>query len=463
MRPKFNHQVQFDFQPSPLKVTNEYYQRYEAISKILDQNPKMVEAVHTDIREPVKEELDLVSGVVQYRCCTETVLRIVLCQIIERCSLRRIIVRIDDSHFLRRFVRIHNDPMIDFTTLARLRNRIRPETWKRIHEILNQWAAGRGRISGRRLRLDTTAVETNIHWPTDSALLWDSYRVLARLLGRLRKRMRAALDNHRLHPRRVRRLYLNIARRARGQGGSTEALKPLYSKLIGHVVSLHSLVDETFLRLPSKLITDDALRTLVERIRHYRALSGRVVDQARRRTLDGEPVPNPQKLFSIFEPHTELLKRGKAVRDIEFGHMVQIQQVEGKFISGYDVFETKPNEALQVDRVLENHRKLFGEYPQEVSADKGYAQTGEKISALLGKVKNLAIGKAGRPTAADRRREHTSRFRLAQRFRAGVEGTISFLKRALGLARCLVKGWDHYAAAVGAALLAHNLLILARD
>jgi len=335
MRPKFNRQVQFDFQPSPLKVTNEYYKRYEAIGKILDQNPEMVEAVHADIHEPIEEELDLASGVVQYRCCTETVLRIVLCQIIERCSLRRIIVRIDDSHFLRFFVRVYNDPMIDFTTLARLRNRIRSQTWKRVHEVLNQWAAGSARISGRRLRMDTTAVETNVHWPTDSGLLWDSYRVLARLLGRLRKRERTLLRHRRLHPRRVRRLYLNISRRVRGQTASLEALKPLYSKLIGQVATLHSLVDEALQRLESKPITDDAVRALVRRIRHYRALSERVVDQARRRTLDGETVPNPQKLFSIFEPHTELLKRGKTVRNIEFGHMVQIQQVEEKFITGY--------------------------------------------------------------------------------------------------------------------------------
>jgi IS5 family transposase len=460
MRPKFNRQVQFDFQPSPLKVTSEYYARYEAISKILDQNPQLVDAVQTDIHAALDEELDPETGVATYRCCTETVLRLIVCQVIERCSLRRIIIRADDSNFLRRFVRIYNDPMLDFTTLARLRNRICPETWKRIHELLNQWAVRSGRITGNKLRLDTTAVETDIHWPTDSALLWDSYRVLARLLHRLRKCQPGLIRKRRLHPRRVRRLYLSIARRARRRAAGAEALKPLYSRLIEQVVGLNLLVDETLERLTNRRIT--AVQVLGDRLRYYRGLSQRVVEQARRRIVQGEAVPNPEKLFSLFEPHTELLKRGKAVRDIEFGHMIQIQQVEGKYISGYEVFQTKPTEATLLEPALECHKALFGAYPRDVSADKGYAQTNENLIRLSRKVKHLGVGKAGTLTAADCRREHTFSFRLAQRFRAGVEGTISYLKRALGLARCLTKGWSHYAASVGAALLVHNLLILAR-
>lgn len=462
MRPKFNRQVQFDFQPSPLKVTSEYHARYEAISRILDQNPRLVEAVHLDIQEPMADELDPETGVANYCCCTETVLRLIVCQIIERCSLRRIVIRVDDSNFLRRFVRLYNDPMIDFTTLARLRNRIQPQTWQRLHELLNQWAVRSGRVTGKQLRLDTTAVETNIHWPTDSALLWDSYRVLARLLQRLRKCQPGLLRKRRFHPRRVRRLYLRIARRARGRAPAAEALKPLYFRLIAQVANLNRLADETLMRLTVQGRADASLQGLCDQIKHYRALSQRVVAQARRRTLQGEAVPNPEKLFSIFEPHTELLKRGKAVRDIEFGHMIQIQQVEGKYITGYEVFATKPHAPTLLEPALENHKALFGAYPRQVAADKGYAQDAAHLAKLARQVKQLAVGKAGTLSAADRRREHSLGFRLGQRFRAGVEGTISYLKRALGLARCLVRGWPHYAAAVGAALLTHNLLILAR-
>ena len=111
-------------------------------------------------------------------------LRILIVQSLEGMSLRQTVVRIDDSPALRQFVRLGVKPMMDFTTLDKLKNAIRPATWKRINTELAHHAVGEQKISGDRLRLDTTAVETNIHWPTDSSLLWDTYRVLARLIER---------------------------------------------------------------------------------------------------------------------------------------------------------------------------------------------------------------------------------------------------------------------------------------
>jgi IS5 family transposase len=186
------------------------------------------------------------------------------------------------------------------------------------------------------------------------------------------------------------------------------------------------------------------------------------LDQASRRVLDGEQVPNDEKLFSIFEPHTELLKRGKAAKPVEFGHMIQVGQVAAKFITDYEVFEKKPIEHQLIKPALENHKKLFGHYPESVAADKGYYQDMGAIETLSKKITVVSIAKKGSRTPDEVLRETDRDFRLAQRFRAGVEGTISFLKRILGLARCLSKGWTHYASTVGATIFAHNLLILAR-
>jgi IS5 family transposase len=167
-------------------------------------------------------------------------------------------------------------------------------------------------------------------------------------------------------------------------------------------------------------------------------------------------------LFSIFEPHTELLKRGKAGKDVEFGHMIQIAQVDGKFITDYDVFDKKPVEHQLVTLALESHKKLFGEYPDTLAADKGYYESMAVVERLENKVEVVSIAKKGRRTSQETEREHDPLFRLAQCFRAGVEGTISFLKRMLRLARCFNKGWEHYVSTVGQTILAHNLLILAR-
>ena len=173
-------------------------------------------------------------------------------------------------------------------------------------------------------------------------------------------------------------------------------------------------------------------------------------------------MPNEEKLFSIFEPHTELLKRGKAGKDVEFGHMIQIEQVAGKFITNYDVFDKKPVEHQLVTRALESHKKLFGEYPDTLAADKGYYESMAVVERLENKVATVSIGKKGRRTFEESEREHDPLFRLAQRFRAGVEGTISFLKRSFRLARCFNKGWEHFVSTIGQTIFAHNLLVLAR-
>ncbi len=142
--------------------------------------------------------------------------------------------------------------------------------------------------------------------------------------------------------------------------------------------------------------------------------------------------------------------------------MIQIQQVEGKFITDYEVFETKPVEHQLVKPALERHKKLFGKYPDQLAADKGYYEHMKQIERLSEIVEVVAIGKKGKRTEEQTRRETDPAFRHAQRFRAGVEGTISFLKRVLGLFRCYNQGWEHYVATVGATIFAHNLVILSR-
>lgn len=208
---------------------------------------------------------------------------------------------------------------------------------------------------------------------------------------------------------------------------------------------------------------DQILAASISReIEHYTGLGVRVIDQARRRVLEGERVPNAEKLFSIFETHTELLKRGKAGKEIEFGHMIQIQQVPGKLITDYGVFERRPAEPALLEAALESHQELFSRYPDNLAADKGYYGGREALAALRRKIEVVSIAKKGGRTAEELALEHDPLFRDGQRFRAGVEGTISFLKRVLRLTRCFNKGWEHFVTTVAQTVLAHNLLVLAR-
>jgi IS5 family transposase len=469
LRPKINTQSEFNFQPSNLQITNEYYAKYDAISTILDENPGIVDAVHRDLGPALKEVVVVNKRGAQFKFTSDTILRIVVCQIIEGCSLRQIIIRIDDSNYLRVFVRIFNRPMIDFTAYDKLKNCIKPETWKKVNELLARAAVEGQLIDGDRLRMDTTAVETNIHRPTDSALLWDTYRTLARHIGRIREIDPILVGDRRLLLRKAKKLHCKIARKASKNPQSVEVLKPLYIRLFPLVENILQWSDEIAQTLAQniarhryRVLEETTMEFCLTELIYYRELGEQILDQTRRRIIDKESVPNKEKLFSIFEPHTELLKRGKASKPIEFGHMIQIQQVESKFITDYEVFEEKPVEHQLVEPALERHKELFGEYPDTLTADKGYYESMEQIEHLSEIIELVAISKKGKRTEEQTQRETDPAFRHAQRFRAGVEGTISFLKRVLGLSRCYNKGWEHYVATVGATVLAHNLLILAR-
>lgn len=468
MLKKMNTQLELDFQASSLEITNKYYARYEKISEILDQNPRIIKLVHRDLKKALTAK-EVNGPGRDSKCASDTVLRIILCMIIESLSFRQVVVRIDDSKYLRYFVRIYGGQMIGYSRLNTLKNAISPKTWKKINWALGESAVEAGLITGERLRIDTTAYETNVHWPTDSSLLWDVYRVQCRLINTVRTIDPEATSDRRLHPKAVKRLHTKIARRSAKKKSVSRDARKAYRALIDHVEGVQVWIVCVCERLELGLEQDayewrDSLviGCLVTQLKHFRSLGLRVVDQAERRVFKDEKVPNEEKILSIFEPHTELLKRGKAGKAIEFGHMIAIQQVENKFITDYEAFERKPVDYSLVDPALESHRELFGENPREFSGDKGFYESMEKIRELEEEIDVVSIGKKGSRNEEEMAREKSAGFKLGQKFRAGVEGSISFLKRSLGMARCLNKGWEHYVSTVGAIVFAHNLLILAR-
>lgn len=455
MRSKFNPQAQLDFRPSISSLTTEYCQKYESVSTILDENPEFVDLVHCELKQEPGETSRNPS-----RFTSDTVLRVLIAMIIEGLSLRDTVVRIDDSHYLRRFVRIYDAAMMDFTTLCKLRNKISSETWDNINARLGRYAVDNAMISGEAVRVDTTAVETDVHYPSDSSLLWDTYRTLAGLIDQARRVAPEAVGKGRLHTRRAKKLAQRIGRLARSERGRNQRIEA-YETLIFMVSRILNWSCSVAAGLRETSEDDDIhdCTTLRSRIEHFASLGARVVDQAQRRVLNGEQVPNHEKLFSIFEEHTELLKRGKAKRDIEYGHMIQIQQVSEKFITDYTVFANKPVEYQLLPSIVESHESLFGAPPRTLAADKAYYQ-GNTVKCIEEKVNLVSIGKKGR--GAPDHRETSPEFKDAQRFRAGVEGSIAFLKRFLMLGRVLNRGMAHFTATVGVTVLAHNLLVLSR-
>ena len=469
MRPKFNSQQELDFNPSNLKVTNEYYARYELISQILNENPKIVNAVHQDLKKVYEADADKAKGPGGQDCdySSETVLRMLIVKQIEGLTYRQATVRIDDSNFLRAFVGLLNGKMMDFTTLCKMFKAIRPETWEKINDLLTKYALEMEKITGEELRRDTTVYEANIHYPTDSSLLWDTYRKLDRFIEKVRETDPGLVGEQRLRIKDVKRIYFQISRQVSKNADAEKSLKSAYRELIRHVEKILIWTDEVCdvirrTRTDYTWDVDAYLLGLVKEYEPFISLGIQVMDQASRRVLDGEQVPNAEKIFSIFEPHVELIKRGKAGKNVEFGHVVNLQQVREKFITGYDVFEKKPVEHELVDPTLERHVEVFGEYPEVYSDDKGAYESMEKLYELEEKIPVVAICKKGKRNAEEEEREHSPAFKMAQKFRAGIEGSISFLKRVLGLGKCFYRSFQTFKASVGSIVFAHNLLVLTR-
>ena len=453
MRTKSSTQMYLSFGgKSTLKVVKEYRRKYGAIDELLRKSPSILATMHRDLAGNLSES----TGGRRAKYTSEQILRAFIVMFIEGDSYRDVVVRIENSEFLREFVGLATRSMMDYTFLSRAFGCVSTGTWEVINEKLTAFALAEEKISGAMLRADTTVYEANIHYPTDSSLLWDSYRVLVRILRRIREEYPDLELGYRFHDRRVKKLYGFISRNASGRSKSKQRkVKRTYRDLIEAIERVAGISSEVACLLPARSAYGQDLR-------HYLSLAQRVMSQARRRIFDGEKLSATEKIYSIFEEHTELIKRGKAGKPIEFGHKILLGQTGEKFISQYLVMPNRREDIDLIDELIETHEKTFGMKPDVLAADKGFYESMEKLTDLEEDIETVSICKKGSRNQEEYQRETTDLFKDAQRFRAGIEGTISVLKRAFNLFRCLFRGFKNYAASVGCAVFCHNLVLLTR-
>jgi IS5 family transposase len=453
MRTKITNQPSFPLVISSNlpKECRDFQLRYERISDLLDDCSTCLGAFHKDAAR---------SSALSGRNSTfssENFLRMGIVKTMEGLSLRDTIIRVFDSDFLRNFTRIFSGEMMNFSELQSVMKCITPETWDKINILLFNYAHKEELITGRRLRVDSTVCESNIHYPTDASLLWDCYRVAARLI-RQSVEAEPSLDmGNRFHLKKAKRYYTFIATHSTKQR-SKRAVRRQMNKLIKMVEWINTIV-MAFVR-DARPASFGAMG-LIEDLRQLLPLAERVVACARR-VYQGETVPAADRIFSIFEPHTELLKRGKAHKPNEFGHMVTIGQTREKFISFYRVEEQSRHDLYLGDEAKKDHRKKFGCYPREFTADKNYYGGPEHSARWMKRIRVYSVGKKGKRDEEETRREHGMLFRLLQKFRAGCEGSISVLKRVFGLIRCLNRGFKSFASTIGSIVFCHNLVVLSR-
>ncbi len=456
MRKKALKQEYLDFSgKSNLKVVREYRAKYEVIGQILEANPKILDIAHGDFSKALSKSKYGRGGYT-----SEQMLRSIIVMFMEQSDYRETVITVENSEFLRSFIKLGNKEMMDYTFLCKAFTALSEETWKAINEVLSGYAKKKEKITGEKLRLDTTAYETNIHWPTDSSLLWDSYRTLSRLMKEAGDELRQVGFAHRFHTRKIKKLALYIVRNSDKKAkGAQRKIKSVYRKLIDRVKWIVE-TGELAWRLLSLRFDVKAMSVAAE-LKRYLPVARKITNQAERRVINGEQVPSAEKVFGLFEDHTELLKRGKAGKPIEFGHKVLLVETGEKYIIHYETMaKQRPDKDLIQDS-LDAHGKVFASRPDVLAGDKGFYESMEQIKSLSGKIGTVSICKKGRRTAEEDARESSEEFKAGQRFRAGIEGTISALKRAYKLGRCLFKGFKNFASSVGCAVFCHNLVILA--
>ena len=430
------------------KVVRDYRARFRTISEVLDENPQILTAVHGDI-------LKLSAGDSQGRegdFTSENILRALIVQDMEGLPFRDAVIRIGGDGFLQDFLRMRKKPVMDFTFLDKCFLVIRPETWRRVNELLGRYGVRKGAVNPKVLRADTTVVESNVHYPTDASLLWDTWRVAARLLERARDILPESVP-HRFHTRKIKGLYLFVTRYMPSKSESRRRqVKTRFRTLIERVEWIVAIAGDFCQAHRSS--SNLELSAVALELRAYLPSMQTVAATARRANVEDETVPAVERVFSLFEPHTELIKRGRRQKPVEFGHKVLLCETAEKFITDYEVYEQQQPDCDLTQPVIERHEKLFGERPVVLAADKGFCPEKSKFEELAKLVVNLAI---------PRRMQDFMDKLLAhcQAFRAGIEGTISGLKRAFRWVRCFFRGFKGFARAVGLGVFCHNLIVLA--
>jgi transposase, IS5 family len=432
----------------------------QQISAFLDAQGGLLTLVHRDLTKQLKKKRRGRTGI-----SAEQVLRAFVLMRLKNWDYRELAERIDDGYTLRQFTRFDCAPVPRHDAFNRSFVQLKARTLRRINDALVQVAVQMGLEQVTKLRLDTTVVETDIRYPRDSGLLWDTVRVLSRVVDSIAELVPAAGQGFPRRTRRAKRRMQEIAR-MRERAQRPRALARKYRDLIR--VSTEVIEKAETVAAQARharcagLLDTLKVQALCDEVHHFAALGRRVIDQSERRIFRGETVPAKEKLYSIFETHTDMLKRGKAYKPVEFGHKVLIVESRIGLITDYRILDGNPIDSAQLLRAVDRHLKRFGTAPEVLAGDRGFHDTADCATVRRRGVKLVAIPQRGGKKTADQERfEHSRPFKQAQAFRSGIEGRISVLFRGRGMKRCLWSGRERFELFIAAAVLANNLMVIA--
>lgn len=420
----------------------------KSMSEWLDHNMQVLDWVAADIN-PCQVEDTGRKGL-----SVESVLRCAILKQFRQLSYEDLVFCLIDSASCQTFARLSLEWFPKKSVLQRCISAISEVTWERINQRLLRSAQQARVENGEMLRIDSTVTDTPIHEPSDSSLLWDSVRVLVRLLQQAQELASGTTVIEYRNHQRVAKKRMRAIRYTRGQDKKAQ----LYRDLIGFTRKSLGYAETASLCL--EVLCDPlAGEQWQAQWRHYRSLIVQVIDQTERRVFAKEKVPASDKIVSVFEEHSDIIVKGP--RDVQYGHKINLSTGRSGLVLDVVIEAGNPADAARFLPMLDRHIKHYGKPPRQMAADGGYASIENLHAAKARQVKDVAFHKK-RGLTVDEMARSPWVYRKLRNFRAGIEAGISCLKRAYGLGRCTWKGLSHFKAYVWSSVVAHNLALFSR-
>jgi len=394
----------------------------------------------------------------------EVVLRLLILKHIRNWSYGVLEREVRANLVYRDFTRVGGGKMLDAKTMGRWGLALGPATIKQIHDRIVQLAQAEHVVAGRRMRVDTTLVETNIHYPTDSSLLGDGVRVLTRTMKKITKLVGTAGAKLRDRSRSVKHRLIEIGRAVRGRAApNRERLKRAYRRLLeatGRVVGQARRFSREIaagIKRCTEIIKQAILEGLRQGLDEIIPRVRQVMHQTKARIFAGD-TRSAGKLVSLFEPSTEVIRKSKTGKPTEFGKLVKLQEAENQIVIDYEVYARRPNDVDLLIPAVEIHRGKLGRTPRLIAGDAAFYSAKNEAAATAMGVKRVCVPNRSTKSVKRKREQKKRWFREGQRWRTGSEGRISVAKRRHGLNRSRYRGDAGMQRWVGLGVIADNLI-----
>jgi IS5 family transposase len=445
MRRKFNPQISLFTAASSNQISRELKQ----ISQIIDANPQLRDLIYQDLVRAKRHDTG------RKGLTAEQVLRCAVLKQYRQLSYEELSFHLEDSSAFRTFSRLN---MGQYPCKSILQDNIKSlaeDTWEAIHQEIISYAEREKIETGRKVRIDSTAIETDIHHPTDSTLLFDGIRIITRWLAdgkQLTPQPRYFFSDHTRVAKKRLMVILNTKK--------DKARLSAYKDLLAHAKRIVDYADAAIAELKVFDARDFlAARALAYKLERAVGILRKVIDQTVRRVLKGEKVPASEKVVSFFEEHTDIIVKGR--RDIQYGHKVFLTGGASTLILDCMIERGNLADTDRYKNLLVRHEEQYGQMPRQVSADGGFASKENLAFAKEHQVRDAVFAKKRGLSVLDMAKS-TWVYKMLRNFRAGIEAGISTLKRAFGLDRCTWSGWDGFRQYVWSSIVSYNLLMLAR-